>query len=75
VRTSLVGTYAYVNPIVAVLLGWLVLGETLPLRDLVAAGIVLSSVALIVSAGGTRRTDSGRDERGPEVKAEVGFNG
>jgi drug/metabolite transporter (DMT)-like permease len=75
VRTSLVGTYAYVNPIVAVFLGWLILDETLPLRVIVAATIVLSSVALIVSAGGTTRTDSGRDERRPEVQAEIGFEG
>jgi drug/metabolite transporter (DMT)-like permease len=75
VRTSLVGTYAYVNPIVAVFLGWLILDETLPLRVIVSAAIVLSSVALIVSVGGTTRTDSGRDERRPEVQAEIGFEG
>jgi drug/metabolite transporter (DMT)-like permease len=75
VRTSLVGTYAYVNPIVAVFLGWLILDETLPLRVVVAAAIVLSSVALIVSAGGTKRTDSGRDQGRPEVEAELGLEG
>jgi drug/metabolite transporter (DMT)-like permease len=75
VRTSLVGTYAYVNPIVAVFLGWLILDETLPLRVILAAAVVLSSVALILSAGGTTRTDSGRDERRPEVQAEIGFEG
>jgi drug/metabolite transporter (DMT)-like permease len=76
VRTSLVGTYAYVNPIVAVFLGWLILDESLPTRVIVAAAIVLSSVALIVSSGGTTRTDSGRvEERRPEVEAELGFEG
>jgi drug/metabolite transporter (DMT)-like permease len=75
VRTSLVGTYAYVNPIVAVFLGWLILDETLPLRVVVSAAIVLSSVALIVAAGGTRRTDSGRDQRGAEVEVELGLEG
>ncbi len=75
VRTSLVGTYAYVNPIVAVFLGWLILDEALPLRVIVAAAIVLSSVALIVSVGGTTRTDSGRDERRPKIEAEIGFEG
>jgi drug/metabolite transporter (DMT)-like permease len=75
VRTSLVGTYAYVNPIVAVFLGWLILDETLPLRVVVAAAIVLSSVALIVSAGGTKRTDSGRDQGRPEVEVELGLEG
>jgi drug/metabolite transporter (DMT)-like permease len=75
VRTSLVGTYAYVNPIVAVFLGWLILDESLPARVLIAAAIVLSSVALIVSAGGTTRTDSGRDQRRTKIEAEVGFEG
>ena len=48
--TSLVGTYAYVNPFVAVLLGTLVLGEPLGWRTLVGGGIVLAAVALIVRA-------------------------
>jgi drug/metabolite transporter (DMT)-like permease len=49
-RTSLVATYAYVNPIVAVTLGWAVLGETIGMRVLVAGGVILAAVALIVSA-------------------------
>jgi drug/metabolite transporter (DMT)-like permease len=48
--TSLVATYAYVNPVVAVFLGWLVLGEAISQRTLLAGGIVLAAVALIVSA-------------------------
>jgi drug/metabolite transporter (DMT)-like permease len=46
--TSLVGTYAYVNPVVAVLLGTALLGEPLTWRTLVGGGIILGSVALIV---------------------------
>ena len=49
VPTSLVGTYAYVNPVVAVLLGTVVLGEPLTWRTLVGGGVILASVALIVS--------------------------
>lgn len=49
-RTSLVSTYAYVNPVVAVFLGWAILGEAITVRTLVAGGIVLAAVALIVSA-------------------------
>ncbi|HTG47309.1 MAG TPA: EamA family transporter, partial [Actinomycetota bacterium] len=75
VRTSLVGTYAYVNPIVAVFLGAVVLHEPLPLRVLLAAAIVLSSVALIVSAGGRGRVDSGRQQGRTELQPEVGFEG
>lgn len=40
-------TYAYVNPIVAVLLGWAVAGEAITARTLAAAGIILASVAII----------------------------
>ncbi len=57
VRTSLVSTYAYVNPVVAVLLGWLIRDETITARVWLAGAIILASVALIVSSGGTRRTD------------------
>ena len=48
--TSLVGTYAYVNPVVAVLLGTVLLGEPLSWRTLVGGGIIVASVALIVRA-------------------------
>jgi drug/metabolite transporter (DMT)-like permease len=40
-------TYAYVNPIVAVLLGWAVAGEAITVRTVVAAGIILASLAII----------------------------
>ncbi|MGJ8641333.1 MAG: EamA family transporter [Opitutaceae bacterium] len=39
-----VSSHAYVNPVVAVILGWLVLGETLSLSGTIAAGIILASV-------------------------------
>jgi drug/metabolite transporter (DMT)-like permease len=45
-------TYAYVNPIVAVVLGWMVAGEPITPRTVVAAAIILASVALITLAGG-----------------------
>ena len=44
-------TYAYVNPVVAVLLGWLLAGEALTLRMIIAAGIIVGSVALITTFG------------------------
>ena len=47
---SLVGTYAYVNPVVAVLLGTLLLDEPLEARTLVAGAVILAAVVLIVSA-------------------------
>jgi drug/metabolite transporter (DMT)-like permease len=48
--TALVGTYAYVNPFVAVLLGTLILREPLGWRTLVGGGIVIAAVAMIVRA-------------------------
>ncbi|HET9801121.1 MAG TPA: EamA family transporter, partial [Chthoniobacterales bacterium] len=44
-----VATYAYVNPIVAVLLGRLFAHETVTLRTLVAAALIIGSVALIIT--------------------------
>ena len=46
--TSLVSTYAYVNPLVAVLLGWWLLSESISAQTLVAAGIIVAAVALIM---------------------------
>jgi drug/metabolite transporter (DMT)-like permease len=49
--TSLVSTYAYVNPVVAVLLGWALLGEPVTPRMLIAGAVILAAVALILSQG------------------------
>lgn len=45
-------TYAYVNPVVAVFLGWLLLAEPVTLRTIVAAAVIVAAVALIVTARG-----------------------
>jgi drug/metabolite transporter (DMT)-like permease len=45
----IVATYAYVNPIVAVLLGWLIAGETFTGQMLIGAGVIVGSVVLITS--------------------------
>jgi drug/metabolite transporter (DMT)-like permease len=45
---SKVATYAYVNPVVAVLLGWLILDEKVTLVTIAAATVILASVALVV---------------------------
>ncbi|HEX9410640.1 MAG TPA: EamA family transporter [Actinomycetota bacterium] len=47
---SLVSTYAYVNPVVAVFLGWAFLSERVGPRTLVAAAVIVAAVALILSA-------------------------
>jgi len=47
---SKVATYAYVNPVVAVLLGTFFAGETLSLRTVVAAAIIIGAVAVVITA-------------------------
>jgi drug/metabolite transporter (DMT)-like permease len=42
-----VATYAFVNPVIAVFLGWLVAGEALSVRTLIAAAIIIAAVVLI----------------------------
>jgi len=54
-------TYAYVNPLVAVLLGWAIAGETVTTRSLAAAAIILGGVAMITLSqnGTTSKATSG----------------
>lgn len=47
VSPARVSTYAYVNPVVAVLLGWALAGEPLTLRMLFASAVIIGGVALI----------------------------
>lgn len=64
-------TYAYVNPVVAVLLGWALAGESLTPRMLLGAGIIVASVALLTSEG---RHDNGKtmEEAGGEESTDGG---
>jgi drug/metabolite transporter (DMT)-like permease len=58
---SKVATYAYVNPVVAIFLGWWILHERITASVLVGAGVILSSVAFII------RKDSTPSHRPPEL--------
>jgi drug/metabolite transporter (DMT)-like permease len=42
-----VSTYAYVNPVVAIILGWLALGEPMNLRIVLAASVIIGAVIII----------------------------
>lgn len=42
-----VSTYAYVNPVIAVILGWLLRGEPFTPRIVIAGGIVLAGMAMV----------------------------
>jgi drug/metabolite transporter (DMT)-like permease len=50
-----VSTYAYVNPIVAVFLGWLILQEPVSPRIFVAAAVIIAGVAIITVAKNRKR--------------------
>ena len=63
----LVSTYAYVNPVVAVFLGWALAGEPFTHGTLVAAAVILVGVALISSAQGKKE---GEEERPAAVETE-----
>ena len=52
---GLVATYAYVNPVVAVFLGWLILGEAVTAPVVIGGGIVVAAVALVITAERPRR--------------------
>ena len=55
VPTAKVSTYAYVNPVVAVFLGWLILHERVDGYILAGSAIVVASVVLVTSAQVTRK--------------------
>lgn len=45
-----VATYAFVNPVVALFLGWLIAGETITLRTVLAAAVIVTAVILVITA-------------------------
>ena len=58
-----VSTCAYVNPVVAVLLGWLLAGEQLEAVHLAAAAMIVLGVVLITSGTHSGRLTGSKDER------------
>ena len=64
-----VGSYAYVNPVVAVFLGWARAAEPVTTRTVIAAAVILTGVVLIV----THRSSKAPAEGGtlePDVVAD-----
>jgi drug/metabolite transporter (DMT)-like permease len=62
-QPAMVATYAYVNPIIAVFLGWLIAGESFTGQMLVGAGVIVGSVALI--------TSNSEDKETPDLEIET----
>lgn len=65
---SLIGTYAYVNPVVAVFLGSVFLHEQITVRTIIASAIILVAVAIIVAV----RARLAAGAEGTEASDEVG---
>ncbi|HJP87898.1 MAG TPA: EamA family transporter, partial [Candidatus Limnocylindrales bacterium] len=65
---SLIGTYAYVNPVVAVFLGSVFLHEQITVRTIIASAIILVAVAIIVAV----RARLANAAEGTEASDEVG---
>ncbi len=66
---SLVGTYAYVNPIVAVALGTLFLSEPVSPRTLLASAVIVVAVAMVVTA--RSRLSPGRQESAEALEIDA----
>jgi drug/metabolite transporter (DMT)-like permease len=67
--TPVLSTYAYVNPAVAVFLGWAFAGEQLGSRELVSGFVVLTSVMLLLFAREPRREPEPEPARAATVGA------
>jgi drug/metabolite transporter (DMT)-like permease len=58
---SKVATYAFVNPVVALFLGWMLAGETITTRTAIAAAVILTAVVLVISAPPAQVAEVGDD--------------
>jgi len=64
VAPRIAGTYAFVNPVVAVFLGWWLLGERLDTRILLGTAVVAAGVALIVLSPSSASSRGGASSAG-----------
>jgi drug/metabolite transporter (DMT)-like permease len=68
----LIATYAYINPIVAVILGAIVLREPIEPRTLVAGAVIVIAVAVIVTSRGRMTAPRGRAASEPRPAVQPG---
>jgi drug/metabolite transporter (DMT)-like permease len=66
-----IATYAYVNPVVAVILGTVVRNEPLDPRTIVAGAVIVGAVALIVTARGRMAAPRSREAPEPQGRART----
>ena len=60
---TLIATYAFVNPVIAVLLGWVLLDEKLNEATLLAGAVIVAAVAWLVAVQWRYAVRSGRARR------------
>ena len=65
---SLVATYAYVNPVIAVFLGWLILDEKITWPIVAGGAIVVAAVALVISS---ERKPTARPYRSTRARTRI----
>jgi drug/metabolite transporter (DMT)-like permease len=68
---SKVATYAYVNPVIALLLGWVILSEEITATMLIGAAVIVASVAFIVKREAETRSAS-KPSRSEGVRGTAG---
>jgi drug/metabolite transporter (DMT)-like permease len=71
VAVTTVATYAYVNPVVAVALGFAFRGETLTPRSLLAAGLIIGAVVAMVSGRPRDAEETGPSPDSATLEAEA----
>ena len=64
-----VSSHAYVNPVVAMTLGYFLAGDVITLRSIVASGLILVSVILILRGGPKKLSETRRDASLPRSSA------
>jgi drug/metabolite transporter (DMT)-like permease len=64
-RPEIVATYAYVNPVIAVILGSAIAGESFTGQTLLGAGVIVGSVVLITS----QNPEATAEERSAQIES------
>jgi drug/metabolite transporter (DMT)-like permease len=65
-----VATYAFVNPIVALFLGWLFLHEEITLRTILASAVILAAVLLVITAPHRKVSKTATSSRANVIETE-----
>jgi drug/metabolite transporter (DMT)-like permease len=75
VSVGLAGSYAYVNPVVALLVGWMITGESLTARVVGGMAIILAGVALVRTGHRPAPPPEPRDDAAPPKKGLLTASG